>query len=203
MGGVEPLIAGVERLQGLLAPYAVGGEKAMEGNIPGVGTLEGGQGKLGSVIRFLSDKIGGGVTGHDAQNIAAAISGIVGPILRDQAGLAQTMSETNRVLTKLGLNEFTDEAVFLKALPTILTAINTDIANLKGTTMSAVKEYYETARGSPSALAGDPLQPLDFSQRGVPTSMLPKTTGAKNKKGLTPEEERELAELEKQHGGQK
>ena len=188
---VEDIIQGVQELDKLIAPYMEGGEKE-GGNVPGIGLVAGQQGTLGDVARLIG--------GEDSQAVGGVIQRIIGPIIRNQAGLAQTMSETDRVLRSYGLQNVTRESVFLDALPALKKAIQADLQRLRSTTLAPVVEHHRGAYTEGQA----PIDAL-FTGKGRPKKKSVRQQRRRGDKettgGLSAAEAAELAELEKQFGG--
>lgn len=166
---VESMQLAVERLDAVLAPYAKGGAKEGEkiGGIGGIGGMrgEGITGHIGDVWRYLDDATTSGQ--GDSAEMSNAVAGVIAPIIRNQAGLAQTMSETKKVIDAYGLQNISNEEDMLKALPYIKEAIKRDLDRINSTTMPEVKEMYGNAAGALNAFDRN-SQNLDFTQRYDP-----------------------------------
>tara|TARA_R110000765_G_C18951734_1_gene608629 strand:- start:2294 stop:3409 length:1116 start_codon:yes stop_codon:yes gene_type:complete len=170
---VESMQLAVERLDAVLAPYAKGGAKEGEtiGGIGGIGGMrgEGITGHIGDVWRYLDDATTSGQ--GDSAEMSNAVAGVIAPIIRNQAGLAQTMSETKKVIDAYGLQNISNEEDMLKALPYIKEAIKRDLDRINSTTMPEVREVYGNAAGNLNAFDRN-SQNLDFTQRYDPRPKL-------------------------------
>ena len=166
---VESMQLAVERLDAVLAPYAKGGAKEGEkiGGIGGIGGMrgEGITGHIGDVWRYLDDATTSGQ--GDSAEMSNAVAGVIAPIIRNQAGLAQTMSETKKVIDAYGLQNISNEEDMLKALPYIKEAIKRDLDRINNTTMPEVRKMYGDAAGPLNAFDRNSKK-LDFSQRYDP-----------------------------------
>ena len=167
---VESMQQAVGRLDEKLAPYAKGGAKEGEaiGGIGGIGGMrgEGITGTIGDIWRWVDDATTAGQ--GDSASVSAAVAGVIAPIIRNQAGLAQTMSETKKVIDAYSLQSISNEEQFLEALPYIKEAVNRDLARINANTLDPVKEHYEAnmAELGYGNSAFDRLpQQLDFSNR--------------------------------------
>ena len=164
---IEGVHQSMLKLDELLLPYTKGGVKQDEG-IGGIGGWggqrgEGWGGTAGDVIRYVDDATTIGEAG-DSQKISSAISGLIAPIIRDQAGLAQTMSETKKVIDKLGLQAIGDEETFLDAYPQLKAAMRRDLDRIRRTRSPEVLEFYEQSRYGESMFSR-PVVDADFSNR--------------------------------------
>ena len=143
---VESMVEAVARLDSALSPYAKGGAKEGQdiGGIGGIGGQrgEGVTGHIGDAWRWIDDVTTSGV--GDSATISNAVAGVIAPIIRNQAGLAQTMSETKKVIDAYGLQNISNEKDFLRAYPYIKKAIEADLARIQRTTLPEVKEYYDS-----------------------------------------------------------
>ena len=134
---VERLVDGVANLNAILEGLDNPNE-----DIPSIGAVEGGSGYLSQAVRYASD-IGGG----DSEKINAAWTGVIAPLIRQQAGLAQTQTEINKVEQQFGGNWLSDEKTFREAYPRIMKVLQNDLARIKATTMPSVGNYYEDVMG--------------------------------------------------------
>jgi hypothetical protein len=181
---VESMQLALERLDEGLKPYEKGGPKEGEaiGGIGGIGGMrgEGITGHIGDVWRYIDDFDLFGETGDSAE-MSNAVAGVIAPIIRNQAGLAQTMSETKKVIDAYGLQSISNEQDMLKALPYIREAIKRDLDRINATTMPQVKDMYGEASGDLNAFDREST-PLDMSQRiepqGAAYSRQPKATNS-------------------------
>ncbi len=148
----------IENLDEVLTPYLKKG-----GNIPGVGYFEGAQGWYGNLIRggldFMSDT-------NEAQDMNAKIRGVLNPILRADAGTAQTLTETRNKLTELGAGGDISEEVFVQNYPAIREAYNRDMERLRNTYDPAAVEMYSERFGKDPLLG---LGELDVGDRAPST----------------------------------
>ena len=167
---VESMQQAIGRLDEKLAPYSKGGAKEGEsiGGIGGIGGMrgEGITGTIGDIWRWVDDATTSGQ--GDSASVSAAVAGVIAPIIRNQAGLAQTMSETKKVIDAYSLQSISNEEQFLEALPYIKEAVSRDLARINANTLDPVKEHYETNMAEldygNSAFDRIPQQ-LDFSSR--------------------------------------
>tara|TARA_R110000851_G_scaffold288960_1_gene443083 strand:- start:2850 stop:4058 length:1209 start_codon:yes stop_codon:yes gene_type:complete len=141
-----PIVQGVNRLNGMLRDLPNSNE-----SIPGIGVIEGGSGSFGNAIRLMK--------GGEAQKIHAAWTQTLAPLIREQAGLAQTKVELTRVEEVYGANWLNDEKVFRAQYPEIMKALKADLGTIEGTFLPEVKEYY---KGTMQANGADTI--FDASQ---------------------------------------
>jgi hypothetical protein len=125
-----PVIQGVNNLNSLLKSLPNANE-----DIPGIGLIEGGSGPGSQFVRALGSQEG--------RDIHAAWTQTIAPLIRDQAGLAQTQTELKRVEQAYGANWIDDEQTFRTAYPQIMQAIERDLQTIEGTFLPAVGNYYK------------------------------------------------------------
>ena len=132
-----PVIQGVNKLNESLRALPNANE-----SIDGIGLLEGGSGTFGNAARLVKDTFS---SDGKAQSIHAAWTQTLAPLIREQAGLAQTRSELARVEETYGANWLNDEAVFREQYPEIMQAMTADLETIKGTFLPDVLDHYQGA----------------------------------------------------------
>lgn len=132
---LSPIVQGVNNLNEMLA-----GLPDANKDIPGIGVIEGGSGSTASAVRYAKDILGGDST---AQKINAAWTQTIAPLIREQAGLAQTKIELDRVEKIYGADWLSDEDVFRTQYPQIMKRLQEDLQTMEGTFLPAVGNYYK------------------------------------------------------------
>jgi hypothetical protein len=127
---IQNIVANVANLNNMLTGLPDANE-----DIPGIGYIEGGTGNIASLARAIG--------GEEGQNIHAAWTGTIAPLIRKQAGLAQTRTELERVEQAYGANWMSNEETFRTQYPLIMEAMKRDLKDIEGTTMPAVGQYYK------------------------------------------------------------
>lgn len=130
------LTGAVEELDDLLEDYAGGDPR----KVPGLTFSE----KLpivGGAVRLGKDVFSG--TGESG-NMNSAVRGVINTIIRNQAGLTQTITELKNVREQTGMDPMTDPQVFLLNLPRIKTALENDLQRMRKTMAPAVVEQIES-----------------------------------------------------------
>lgn len=130
----------IRTLDEKLAPYMPGGELYKEGNVPGVGLLEGDPGWIGSVARLAQDLR---VPGSPNADMYASVRGVLNQLIKQDAGLQQTIHEMRNQLTAAGLEGLTDEEVFLSTYPAIRERQQAKVGNIFGGYGEDVVESYK------------------------------------------------------------
>lgn len=129
-----PVIHGIKNLNKLLS-----GLDDPNKDIPGIGFSEGGTGMFARGVRMAGSKEG--------KDIHAAWTGVIAPLIREQAGLAQTRTELERVEQQYGADWLTDEDVFRIAYPRVMKAMQLDLQTIQGTFTKPVMDYYVDTMG--------------------------------------------------------
>ena len=137
LGTVDPVIKEMVRLDGLLSEVEGINDGDLTGDLPGIGFGQSSDGMLGDAVRMLGSQQG--------RDIHSAWSAIVGPLIRKQAGLAQTLTESMRVARSYGTQLLTDERTFRKAYPELKAAMQRDLALLKATTNKGVFDSWKNS----------------------------------------------------------
>lgn len=150
----------------VLAPYAVGGAEQDAGDIPGVGYVEGGANPFGMMVRAVQDA--GGRTGGEGARIFAATSQALNQIIRNRAGLTQSKSEMERVLTELETTGFSGEVGLITALRRLERAQIADLRNVENSYNAAVVDSYTE---------GFETNPFDFAPSGQKFKSIGETQG--------------------------
>lgn len=144
---VEDVTQAINDLDSLLAPeYAKDKE-----DIPGLGRIEGQDTILGKVARIAA--------GGNAEQIHQARQRLLRNFIRESAGLAQTLSETQGVIQSYGLENLSSEETFLRAYPEIKKALKADLDRVNATYLPEVVEQFESgyaAAGKSSPLRWTP-----------------------------------------------
>jgi hypothetical protein len=183
----QPFVNTVKRINELVTPYGIGGEKEGQ-EVPGIGVIIGSRGPVGQFARFVK----GTPIGDELFSLVTDLSSIK---LRENAGTAQTLVETRTVLAGLGLDGVNDPAVFLKHWPEIVTAIQNDLRTLAASTDPEIVGIYEdNARVFNAPLEyRNNITPVRFNPPEEGSSGLTRTfenlTKPKNKSGKSAKEE--------------
>ena len=134
---LSPIVNGVSDMNVMLAPY-----NDPDANIPGVGRIEGGSGTWGGLTRAVGDMTRGD---NQGEKIFAKFTQTIAPLIRKQAGLAQTATELKRVEDTYGADWITDEAVFREQWPLIMNELNADLSTLNSTISQETRDFYTEA----------------------------------------------------------
>jgi hypothetical protein len=174
---LAPIIQGVNSLDATLA-----GLDNPNKNIPGIGAIEGGTGPIASVTRYAKDLFS---DDQQAQNIHSTFTQSIAPLIREQAGLAQTQIELARVEQQFGATWLNDENVFRQQYPKIKAAIKRDLEALHATTLPQVRDYYAQQMqqaGAPTvydrAKFADPFEPKQGYGTEIPVVYTPEQLSA-------------------------
>ena len=116
---LAPIIQGVNNLNSMLAKLPDANK-----DIPGIGRLEGGSTWGAQLLRAAGSQEG--------ENIHAAWTQTIAPLIREQAGLAQTQTELKRVEQAYGADWLSNEETFRTAYPEIMKALETDLNIIEG-----------------------------------------------------------------------
>lgn len=116
----------------------------LESDIPGIGYLEGGSGTLSSVVRGVKDLFD---SEDGASKVYAQWTGVIAPLIREQAGLAQTQTELQRVEKTFGSDWLTDEDVFREQYPKVMQALSDDLDTMDRTYSKQTKDFYSKEDG--------------------------------------------------------
>ena len=119
----------IRTLDEKMAPYMPGGELYDKKNLPGVGLLEGDPGWLGSATRLVQDLR---VPGSPNADMYASVRGVLNQLIKQDAGLQQTIHEMRNQLTAAGLEGLTDEEVFISTYPAIRKRQEAKVDNILG-----------------------------------------------------------------------
>ena len=152
---LQDVIQSVQQMDSVLAPYAKGGA-AEDSNIPGLGYGEGSRRAYGDVIRA--------VQGQEAQDVFRSTQSILTKLIKESAGLAQTLTETANVLKSLGAQEISSEESYLKALNELKSALRADQKRIAATTHPDVLKQMDKQYGGHNPLTTE-MMDLDFSNR--------------------------------------
>lgn len=106
-----------------------------QNSIPGIGLIEGSDTTLAAGVRLLGSQEG--------RNINSAWNRVVAPLIRKQAGLAQTLTESARVARSFGTDTFNTEETFRKAYKDLKKAMAEDLKRIKSSQLKGVVAYYE------------------------------------------------------------
>lgn len=157
---LEDVMGAVANMDKVLAPYAKGGA-ASGVNIPGLGFIEGSRGKIGDIVRMG--------LGQEAQDVFRNTQNILTKLIKESAGLAQTLTETANVLKGLGAQDLTNEESYLKGLTELKEALAKDQKRIMSSTHPQVLEQYNSAyvEGDINPLT-QVTADLDFTSRYAP-----------------------------------
>jgi len=134
---LSPIVNGVIGLNEMLVPY-----NDPDSDIPGAGRIEGGSGFFGGLARAAGDMARGD---NQGEKIFSKFTQTIAPLIRKQAGLAQTATELKRVEDTYGADWMSDEAVFREQWPLIMNELNADLANLNALTSQETRDFYTQA----------------------------------------------------------
>ena len=149
---VEDVIASVEDLDRLLTPFYG------QDDIPGLGRIEGQQNLLGKTARIFGPKEG--------ENISQAVTKLLRSFIKESAGLAQTLSETQGVIQSYGLDNLSEEETFLRVYPEIKEALRADLDRVQASYLPEVVDQFKGGytEERPSVLD---YQPQTLEQRAA------------------------------------
>jgi hypothetical protein len=138
---VEDVIASVEDLDRLVKPFYG------KGDIPGLGRIEGQQNLLGKAARIFGPEEG--------EQISQAKTKLLRAFIKESAGLAQTLSETQGDIESYGLENLADEETFLRVYPEIKRALAADLARIDASYLPEVTAAFRESYG-------EGRSPLDY-----------------------------------------
>ena len=143
-------------------------------------------GVLGDAARAISDI---GEKGSPTQDDYAAAQTTINTISRLRAGLSQTVAELERIRTETGQDALASPDVFMKYWGRLKSKVGNDIAMANKTASPRTIQAYQRWEGQ-KAQSNAPMIGMEDFAPAPPAAT-----------GLTPEEQRELEELERRFGG--
>ncbi len=143
-------------------------------------------GVLGDAARAISDI---GEKGSPTQDDYAAAQTTINTISRLRAGLSQTVAELERIRTETGQDALASPDVFMKYWGRLKSKVGNDIAMANKTASPRTTQAYQRWEGQ-KAQSNAPMIGMEDFAPAPPAAT-----------GLTPEEQRELEELERRFGG--
>jgi hypothetical protein len=129
---VEDVTQAIEALDQLLAPHTDSED------VPGLGYLEGQNNLMGKGLRALKNE------DLNAEQIHQARQRLLRNFIRESAGLAQTLSETQGVLESYGIENLADEDTFIRAYPEIKVALASDLERIQSSYLPEVFDQFQS-----------------------------------------------------------
>lgn len=130
------LVGAVEELDDLLEEHAGGNPR----KVPGL-TFTDKLPVIGGLSRLTKDVFSGE---GEAGDIYSAVRGVMNTIIRNQAGLTQTITELKNVREQTGMDPMNDPQVFFKNLPRIKAALERDLVRQRNTMAPEVVDQIES-----------------------------------------------------------
>ena len=166
LAGLEKVSLALNNLDKMIAPYAKGGAAEGEG-VPGIGEFEGSPAWYGSILRSRANSFGGG---QEAQDMHAAVWGIMVGLIQESGGKTQTPSEVQNVLATMNASDLETEEGLMKGISRIKDALQESKRRIAKTQHPDVLNYFNKQYGDnreQNPLYA-PVKRHDFTNRYAP-----------------------------------